>query len=424
MRSREPMGNVDTAWLHMDRAENTADVVAMLSLAEPMGLARVRRLMTERLLPLARFRQRVVEDGLLGGAVWEKDPRFSIDRHVIRRKLRRGGTAALQELVGEVATEPLDPARPPWRMILADGFGKGSAIVVKVHHCVADGFALVGVLLSLADKRAAEQPPARRAPSYRDLAFGTRDLVRHAASFAGSLARMAALPSDPPTLLKRPLSGRRHAAWSEGFPLARLQEAARSRGATVNDLLVAALTGALRGHLVAAGESLNRTDVRALIPVNLRPPGTFAPELGNRFGLVFLSLPIHARTAASRLGSVRTRMKELKGSPDAVVTHALLGALGAIPRAAEQPIADFFTHKASLVVTNLPGPTQHLHLGGNRIDSVMFWVPHPALLGVGVSILSYAGEVRIGVRADAAVMPDPADLVARFGGELRALGAA
>jgi len=424
MRSREPMGKVDTAWLHMDRPENTADVVAMLSLAEPMGLARVRRLMTERLLPFARFRQRVLGDGLLGGAVWEEDPRFSIDRHVVRRRLRRGGTAALQDLVGEVATEPLDPAHPPWRMILADGFGEGSAVVVKIHHCVADGFALVRVLLSLADERPAEHPPARRAPSYRDLAFGPRDLVQHAASFAGSLARIVALPSDPPTSLKRPLSGLRHAAWSEGVPLALLQEAAHGRGATVNDLLVAALTGALRGHLAAAGEPVNRTDVRALVPVNLRPPGAFAPELGNRFGLVFLALPVHARTAESRLGAVRTRMEELKGSPDAVVTHAVLGALGAIPRAAEQPIADFFTRRASLVVTNLPGPKRHLHLGGNRIDSVMFWVPHPALLGVGVSILSYAGEVRIGVRADAAVMPDPADLVARFGKELRALGVA
>jgi diacylglycerol O-acyltransferase len=309
-------------------------------------------------------------------------------------------------------------------MVLADGLGEGSAIVVKVHHCVADGFALVGVLLSLADEHAAEQPPARRAPSYRDLAFGPRDLARQAASFATSLARMVALPSDPPTSLRRPLSGLRHAAWSEGYPLARIQDAAHGRGATVNDLLVAALTGALRGHLAAAGGPVNGTDVRALVPVNLRPPGAFGPGLGNRFGLVFLPLAVHARTAASRLAAARARMLELKGSPDAVVTHAVLGALGAIPRAAEQPLIDFFTRKASLVVTNLPGPKRHLHLAGNRIESVMFWVPHPALLGVGVSILSYAGEVRIGVRADAAVMPDPADLVARFGAELRALGAA
>ena len=424
MRSREPMGIVDTAWLHMDRPKNTADVVAMLSLAEPMGLARARRLVEERLLPLARFRQCVVGNGVFGGAAWENDRRFSVDRHVVRRRLRRGGAAALQELVGEVATEPLDFSRPPWRMVLADGFGEGSAIVVKIHHCVADGFALVGVLLSLADERGGEQPPARRAPSYRDLAFGAGDLARHAASFAGSLARMVALPSDPGTILKRPLSGLRHAAWSGGVPLARLQEAAHGRGATVNDLLVAALTGALRGHLAAEGEPVNRMDVRALLPVNLRPPGVFGPGLGNRFGLVFLELPVHARTAASRLRSVRARMGELKGSPDAVVTHAVLGALGAMPRTAEQPITDFFTQKASLVVTNLPGPKRHLHLAGDRIDNVMFWVPHPALLGVGVSILSYAGEVRIGVRADAAVMPDPADLVTRFGGELRALGAA
>ena len=309
-------------------------------------------------------------------------------------------------------------------MILVEGFGKGSAVIVKVHHCVADGFALVGVLLALADEHIADRPPARRVPTYRELAFGPLDLIGNAASFASSLARMVALPSDPRTVLKRPLSGVRRAAWSGGVPLAPLREAAHGRGATVNDLLIAALTGALRSHLSAAGEPVNRTDVRALVPVNLRPPGTFGTELGNRFGLVFLGLPVHARTRASRLGAARARMEGLKGSPDAVVTHALLGALGAIPRAAEQPLIDFFTRKASLVVTNLPGPKQHLHLGGDRIESVMFWVPHPALLGVGVSILSYAGEVRIGVRADVAVMPDPADLVARFGDELRGYGAA
>lgn len=424
MVSRETMDSVDAAWLHMDRPENAADVVAMLSLAEPLRLERFRHLVEERLLPLERFRQRVAGNGLLGGAAWEDDPRFSLDRHVAHRRLRSGGAAALRELVGEVATEPFDLARPPWRMVLADGFGEGAAVIVRIHHCVADGFALVGVLLSLADERAAERPPLRRAPSYRELAFSPRDLARNAASFAGSLARMVALPSDPPSALRRPLSGLRHAAWSGGVPLVRLKEAAHGRAATVNDLLVAALTGVLRGHLAAAGEPVDRMDVRALVPVNLRPPGAFGPGLGNRFGLVFLELPVHARTAAKRLGAIRARMKELKGSPDAVVTHAVLGALGAVPRAAEQPIIDFFTRKASLVVTNLPGPKRHLHLAGDRLESVMFWVPHPALLGVGVSILSYAGEVRIGVRADAAAMPDPADLVVRFGEELKVLGAA
>jgi diacylglycerol O-acyltransferase / wax synthase len=154
-----------------------------------------------------------------------------------------------------VATEPFDLARPPWRLVLADGFGEGAAIVVKIHHCVADGFALVGVLLSLADEHAAGRPPVRRARSYRELAFGPRDLARNAASFAGSLARMVALPPDPPTPLRRPLSGLRHAAWSGGVRLARLNEAAHGRAATVNDLLAAALSGALRGHQPPGAEA-------------------------------------------------------------------------------------------------------------------------------------------------------------------------
>jgi diacylglycerol O-acyltransferase len=149
-----------------------------------------------------------------------------------------------------------------------------------------------------------------------------------------------------------------------------------------------------------------------------------SPEggLGNRFGLVFLELPVGSADPAERLALVRARMAALKGSADALVTYSVLGAIGHLP-AVELRVAEFFSRKASLVVTNVPGPRARLHLAGHEIDRIMFNVPHPATLGLGVSILSYAGEVRVGVRSDVAVLPDPAGFVRSVVREVEALGA-
>jgi diacylglycerol O-acyltransferase len=234
---------------------------------------------------------------------------------------------------------------------------------------------------------------------------------------------MAILPLARPTVLGRPLTGERRAAWSRALPLRALRDVARARGATVNDVLVASLSGALRGHLAERGEDVDRFDLRALVPVNLRPhlPPALGGELGNVFGLVFLSLPVHAASARDRLALVAARMAELKRSPDAIVSYAVLQLIGHLPGPLEWLVTEFFSRKASLVVTNVPGPREPLHLAGHLIRRIAFCVPHPAALGLGVSIMSYAGEVRVGARADVGVIPDPHDLVARIGPELAAL---
>ncbi len=436
-RMREPMSSVDAAWFRMDRPENAADVVALLSFRRLPALSRVRRLVEERLLTVPRFRQRAVRGSLVGGDAWEDDPSFSLDHHLVRRRLATSDPLALRDLVSEIATEPLDSTRPLWRLYLADGSGSG-AIVAKLGHCMGDGFALVGLLLSLADERGAAPQSRHVLAASRRLApwlepgasllSALADPARalalggEAAAIAAALARMVALPADPATVLSRPLSGRRRTAWSRGFALPRVRSAARAHGSTVNTVLVAAVAGALRRHLSAAGEPVDELRVRALMPVNLRPsPPEASAALGNRFGLAFLDLPIWAPTPAARLEAVRERTTALKARPDAVAAFALLALLGRFP-AIEPWGARFFSRKASLVITNVPGPRRRLHLAGRRIEHAMFWVPHPATLGLGISILSYAGDVRVGVRADVAVVPEPADLVELFELELAALG--
>jgi diacylglycerol O-acyltransferase len=311
------------------------------------------------------------------------------------------GLDALRPLVDEVVQKPLDPRHPLWRIHLVELDGQG-ALIAKVHHCIGDGFALLGLLRRLADEAT---PHAEASPKLPERAL---NLWR----FAQAVLDVMTLGADSTTVLKHPLRGERHVAWSRAFSLNRVRAEAHRRDVKINDLLIAVLTGALREQLRASGARVNEIDVRALVPVNLRSPGD--DTLGNRFGLVFLPLPVRERSTMKRLQIVAETMRALKHWPDAMAVYAVLQTLGWLPGATVRAVTQFFARKASLVITNLPGPEEALSLAGHRIAHVLFWVPHPARLGLGVSILSYAGEVRIGVRADTAVMRNPADLIRRF----------
>ena len=341
-----------------------------------------------------------------------------------------------------MATESLDPAHPLWRACLVHDDEGASALFAKLHHCIADGFALVGLLLSLADEMREPAPAApHRMLAYKDVRLqggvkaallralfdGTeaKMLASKGFAFASSLSQIVAMSPQPPSVLSQPLSGRRRMAWWRGMKLSELRALARRTGGTVNDLVLGALAGALRGHLAARGEDVDHRSVRALVPVNLRTqlPAQLDGTLGNCFGLVFLELPVNLPTPLERVLAVKERVDVLKKSPDAIATYAVLSAMGHLPGAVEQAILEFFSSKASLVVTNVPGPKAPLHLAGHEIRRLQFCVPHPARLGLGVSILSYAGEVSVGVRADVAVMPDPRNLLRRLTAEIEALKA-
>ncbi|MFY3744511.1 WS/DGAT domain-containing protein [Anaeromyxobacter sp. Red801] len=429
--TREPMSRVDAAWLHMDRPENTADIVALLRLDGPLSPARLRTLLQDRLVTHDRFRARVVDTGALGQPVWERDPHFSLARHLSARTLRGEGREALEEVVSEAATRPLAPGRPPWRACLIDG-GEQSAVLVKLHHCMADGFALLTVLLGLSDERAGRAaPPEAGPPAPPDAApgplpRGARALLGDPLAAARSLWKMATLPEARGRLAPPALTGLRRTSWSHPWPLAGLRDAAHAAGATVNDALLAALSGALsrvlRDPAAPGAPGPLPDEVRALVPVNLRPgPPAAGTPLGNQFGLVFLDLPIEPLALDERLELMRGRTAAMKRSPDAWVALGILGALGLAPAALERLGTAFFSRKASMVVTNVPGPARRLHFGGRRVDELLFWVPHPAALGLGVSLLSYAGQVTVGVRADAAFPLDPRALAHAIDEELAAL---
>src|ERR1700716_1189250 len=244
----------------------------------------------------------------IGPPRWVDDERFDLDAHLHRIALPApGDQAALEELVGDLMSTRLDMSKPLWQIHLVDGYRGGSVFLARLHHCIADGIALIQLLLSLTDT---SPRPGRVAPVRPPAAAGTWfaaplaaaasllanplelvELVQGGVAVADTLQRLVLLPPDPRTVLKGPLGVSKRAAWSEIVPLERIKAAGARHGATINDILITAVAGALREYLEERGEPVDEFEIRAAVPVNLRPIER-GLELGNSFGLVFVPLPI------------------------------------------------------------------------------------------------------------------------------------
>jgi diacylglycerol O-acyltransferase / wax synthase len=442
---REAMSTVDTAWLRMDRASNQMMITGVLMFAEPMALDAVRRVIGQRFLAYARFRQKVVEGG--NGTWWQDDAEFDLDWHVQAASLPSRGShkRALERLVGRLASAPLDRQRPLWQFHLVEDYRGGSALIARIHHCYADGIALVQVLLSLTDTTrdggggrghrpsamaqdgAGSVLPAgvvERCTRIGGALLGKgMEMVQEPALAAmlakegGEIAmewlRAVALPDDPPSLLRGGLGVDKRVAWAEPVALDDVKAVGRACGCTVNDVLMAVAAGALRDYLQGRGEAVEGMTLRATVPVNLRPPGPVG-QLGNQFGMVFLELPVGEANPVRRVERVVQCMRNLKGSRQAMAMYALLAALGVSPQPLHALALDLLSRKASVVATNVPGPQQPLYMAGRRLDGMMFWVPQSGSIGLGLSILSYGNHVHFGLMADAGLIPDPDAVARRF----------
>lgn len=452
-RKRETFAPVDAAWLRMDQPTNLMMITGVVTFDRPLDVRRLKETVERRLLRHDRFRQRVrASRGPLGLPSWEDDPHFNINAHIHRIALPEPGDAvALQELVSDLMSTPLDFSKPLWQFHLVEKYGSGSALIVRLHHCIADGLALVQVLLAMADRvRDSPVEPATESEAPRaglldallrpattaisQVMHGAEavlhegwetlldpahalTLARQGADGAAALGKLVLTLPDRKTILRGPCGVPKRAVWSEPVLLSEVKTIGHSLGATVNDVLLAAVAGALRRYLAARGQPIDGVDIRAMIPVNLRRPDEL-DKLGNRFGLVILSLPVGVEGQRPRVAAVKKRMDDIKHTPEAAMAFGILNALGLTPVDVEKLIMDFFATKVSAVLTNVPGPREPLYLAGGRLESLMFWVPVAANLALGISILSYAGNVLVGFATDAGLIPDPETLLAGFHAEL------
>ncbi len=404
-----------------------------------------------------RFRQRVVvRRSRFGRPCWEDDANFDLSNHIHRVALPSPGDhTALQAMVSDLMSIQLDLARPLWHFHLIEGYEGRSVLLARLHHAIADGIALVQVLLSRADSErnasTAAPPLPRRPKGWTPLApilgpaqaalrltqktVGTAartsvavardpeqlvELARTSTDVALTTGRVLLMASDPPTVYKGKLIVRKQAAWSDPIPLDEIKLIGRAVGGTVNDVLMSAATGAMRRYMQDRGEAVADLNFRAVIPFNLRKPSRRI-ELGNKFGLVFLSLPIGIEDPVDRLRELKQRMDALKDTTEPIVTFGILALIGLLPNRLEDIVVDIFGKKGTLVMTNVPGPREQLFLAGAPIGQMMFWVPQSGRLGLGISILSYNNQVMIGVASDSGLVPDPENIVAGFHQELEAL---
>ena len=456
----EIMSPVDVAWLSMEEPTNLMMVNAIIVFDRPLEFERVRQVLEYRWLRYPRFHKRVVKPPVpFMRPYWETDPHFNLDLHLHRIALPApGDQTALQDLVSDLMSTPLDFARPPWQFYVIEKYGEGCAVMARLHHCLADGMALVAVLLSMTDFSAdaplvPTEPPASNGVGAGDSLLGemarevtnTMGLARRTAGralngvlgaaqdgeravrlgeqgagFGLAATRLLARSADPRTRLKGKLGVMKRAAWSSAIPLGDVKLVKNGLGGTVNDVMVTAVAGALRRYLVAKGEDVTDLEFRAAVPVNLRGESD-GGKLGNKFGLVFLGLPIHIEEPLMRLAEVRRRMADLKRSAEAPVTLGVLGMMGLGTDAFREFVVRTLEPKATIVLTNVPGPPIPLYMAGGRIREMMFWVPQAGRLGVGVSILSYAGNVYLGIATDAGLVPDPEVILEGFYEELARL---
>jgi diacylglycerol O-acyltransferase len=445
--AKEHLTNIDTLMLRVEEDVNPNHGTGVMVLGEQVDFWRLEQTIEARLLCFARFRQRVV-DSLLPWRPpsWQDDPDFDLGYHLQKASLPPpGDQASLQELVSLLAGTPLDLGRPLWQMYYVENYGSGSALICRVHHSLADGVALMHVLLSLADA----DPGASAYPSETDCqsqepggrTHRPRGLVRKGLDVLAdppSGAEMARLgwdaaaavqelmlsPPDSDTVLRGSRSEVKRVAWSEPIPLADVKAAGSRLGGTINDVVLAAVTGALRRYLQERqeplGEPLVAVRIRALVPISLRPSGA-ERDLGNRIGIVLLPLPVDVAGPLDRFRELKRRMDEFKGTLEAPVVYAAMNTFGRAPSGVISPLVDHLCGRATVVVTNVKGPQEPLYLAGAPLEDLMFWIPRFGGIGLGIGVLSYNGRVRVSVISDRDVVSDPQAVITAFQQEFDAL---
>jgi diacylglycerol O-acyltransferase / wax synthase len=423
------MSPADAVWYRGENAVNPMTISAILWFDRPLDVNRLRAVLRERLVerhPV--FAERVVASRVPGVLPhWQRDPEFDLDNHLQVVDLPPPGEhAALEAACSRERSTPLDRERPLWALTVYEGYrGTQSAVHARLHHSIGDGLALMRLLLGLTDEvDLVEQQWSEATPHSRELVHLARGaletttrLVRHpgrvgevlrdAADAVGWGGRLLAPTLAERSVLQGRPGGVKQMAWDpDGFPLEVMKDAGHRVGATVNDLLLTVLTGALHTYLDEHQSMVD--DVLMMVPVNLRPPGAPLPRrLGNRIGLLPILLPVATPDPRRRLALVQERVQRLKDSPAPVVSRALLLGTSMATPGIERGIHRLNQWFSTGVVTNVPGPSQPLHLADARLLGTVGWGGMTGHLNLSAAFISLNGRIFPGLVTDTAITPDP-----------------
>ena len=434
---------LDVSFLYLEEPTTPMHIGGVVLFQVPDGgfdHDRLVHLIEDRIGLVPRYRQKVRwVPGRIANPVWVDDEEFDVAYHVRRWALPRPGTdAQLRDLVGRIMSRPLDRNRPLWEMYLVEGLADGRfAILTKTHHAMVDGAGALDIGQVILDispepqRHAGTHWAPRREPSDLDLvtsavsevlrspgaavdavrsgAVDVRETVERMGRRALGLASAVVTMARPPAA--NPLNTSIGEARRFGMATMRLDDFKAIRkvhGGTINDVVLAIVSGALREWMMTRGESVSsRSAVRALVPVSVR---TGDESTGNHIAAFLVDLPVGEPQAVVRLHRITYEMEQLKATGQMVGAQALVGIAGFAPptlhAAAARTANDWSRRMFNLVVTNVPGPQFPLYAAGALMLGAYPVVPLAKGQAVSIGLTSYDGGVYFGLNADRDAMTD------------------
>jgi len=417
----EPISNIDAAILNVE--DPTApDTMGLLMLFKgKLNEAQVLERVKLAWLRYPRYRQKI-RLRTFGRMEWIEDVNFDTRAHIRRVGVPApNDTAALQRVVGDLMGMLLDRSKPLWSMHIIEGGPHGDALLIRVHHALGDGVTLLTTGLGLfRDKFMIDEPKKEETFVGRMLqpiegmmettqilgnwlrqqrAAGPpklEDILATAEQAVTLGLKMFPLIQDPPTSLTGKLGRVKEVSWTPPVPSKDVKRLSRAFGVSSNDLILALIAGSLRRYFIAHDEPIPAI-LHASVPVYLSETMT----LGNNFGLVLAPLPVGEADPTKRVSKVHDAMEKLKKSPEAELVQRAFNMAGQLPPGFVSRAFDEITRKASVIVTNVPGPPILLDLAGATLESVVPLVPLSGHIGLGIAIASYNRTMTLGIQADA-----------------------
>ncbi|MEV0093911.1 wax ester/triacylglycerol synthase family O-acyltransferase [Streptomyces sp. NPDC050738] len=425
--STELLAPLDLAFWHLESAEHPMHLgaLAVFDPAPGSGAEEVVKLLAARAAAIPRLRMCVRGVWLpVGGAAWSEDKQFDVHRHVRLVRLAASDfDSEVRELAGELMERPLERGMPPWEMYVLTGGADGSfAVLVKMHHALADGMRAVaigaGIFDQIAGARAAVGARRGRAvaprswlPGPRQVAGFARDRMEEfgqAVGIGASVMRASRLDLWGDSALTASSSGTRRLATAvlDQSDVLRIR---RAVGGTANDVLIATVAGGLRRWLLERGEQLPGADPRALVPVSRRRPGA-APSAGNKLSAYLVPLPVSEPDPWLRLGGVRDAMNRNKAAGPSRGAGAVAVLADQLPPLAHRFGAALAGSAArvlfDVLVTSVPLPRSTLSLGGSPLREIYPMAPLARGQSLAVALSTYGGRVHVGLVADGKAVPD------------------
>jgi diacylglycerol O-acyltransferase / wax synthase len=433
----------DALFLYLERAGMPLNIACVSIFEGEISLEDCIRAIESKLPLLPRYYQRVVVPPLnIGFPSWEYDPNFDIHNHITEFRLKHGTEAELKTLSGKILSTVMDRRRPLWDFTLVSGLRHNrTAVITRIHHCLADGIAGIGVMSVIMDATSTPPPLTRknppRAPRRQNDPWtqlldgwlsGYSDLLGRALSTYSDLstltARVASTGHWPVSKLTRVLpeltapterlffnvtyQGPQRFAFAK-IPVAEIKAIRQRSGATFNDVVLALMTSTVARYSELHGDKVKGRLLRMMVPVNVRGCDS-ATQLGNRILLLPVTVPLGIRDPKRLLAAVSQRMEFLKNAHIAELFGLAGGMVGAVPAALQAlvgPVASLLPITPfNMVCTNIRGPETPLYLAGHKMLDWYPYVPVGGEMALNCAILSYNGFAYFGFSGDVHAAPD------------------